>query len=181
VAEIVKGSMKQAEDAILDAFQGGTDGARAFFAYVAEQLARMAIRNFILAPISNWMSGLFGGGADVRVAHGGMVAGVAGGTTRHVDPLIFAGAPRYHSGGMVGLQPDEVPAILQRGERVLSRAEVARGGGDAGATMTINIAGANGDQHLIDLVQQGISAGLQAYDRALPGRISRIQRNPRLV
>ena len=41
-----------------------------------------------------------------------------------------------HSGGMVGLRPgsdvaglrpDEVPAILQRGERVLSRREVAEG------------------------------------------------------
>jgi hypothetical protein len=30
-----------------------------------------------------------------------------------------------HGGGWAGLRPDEVPAILQRGERVLSRREVA--------------------------------------------------------
>ena len=30
---------------------------------------------------------------------------------------------------MLGLAPDEVPAILQRGERVLSRAELGRGSG----------------------------------------------------
>ncbi|RDC68507.1 phage tail tape measure protein, partial [Rhodovulum sp. 12E13] len=35
----------------------------------------------------------------------------------------FAAAPRMHSGGTLGLRHDEVPAILQRGERVLSRRE----------------------------------------------------------
>jgi hypothetical protein len=46
--------------------------------------------------------------------------------------MAFADAPRMHSGGMAGLgptsgfaglRPDEVPAILQRGERVLNRKE----------------------------------------------------------
>ena len=34
-----------------------------------------------------------------------------------------------HSGGFAGLRPDEVPAILQKGERVLSRRELAAQGG----------------------------------------------------
>ena len=34
---------------------------------------------------------------------------------------VFASAPRFHDGAY--LKPDEVPAILQRGERVLSRKE----------------------------------------------------------
>ena len=39
-----------------------------------------------------------------------------------------------HSGGWAGLKPDEVPAILQRGERVLSRREAAGyGQGQSGA------------------------------------------------
>ena len=46
----------------------------------------------------------------------------------------FAGAPRLHAGGWAGLAPDEVPAILQRGERVLSRREARDyGRGEAGA------------------------------------------------
>jgi hypothetical protein len=60
--------------------------------------------------------------------------------------MAFAGAPRLHAGGMVGLRPDEVPAILQRGERVLSRREVAEtqrggGGGDRGngGGVTVNM------------------------------------------
>ena len=41
-----------------------------------------------------------------------------------VPDMAFAAAPRMHSGGTLGLRPDEVPAILQRGEQVLSRREV---------------------------------------------------------
>jgi hypothetical protein len=55
---------------------------------------------------------------------GGVVGNAAPG--RSVPALAFAGAPRLHSGGVLGLRPDEVPAILQRGERVLSREEVRR-------------------------------------------------------
>jgi hypothetical protein len=64
-----------------------------------------------------------------------------------VPALAFAGAPRMHGGGWAGgwpgLAPDEVPAILQRGERVLSRGEVAAGksrgsGLEPVVTVTIN-------------------------------------------
>jgi hypothetical protein len=37
--------------------------------------------------------------------------------------IAFAGAPRFHGGGFIG--NDEVPAILQKGERVLSRKQNA--------------------------------------------------------
>ncbi len=42
--------------------------------------------------------------------------------------LAVADAPQLHAGGMAGLRPDEVSAILQRGELVLSRAQVAAAG-----------------------------------------------------
>ena len=34
---------------------------------------------------------------------------------------IFAGAARYHAGGVAGLRPDEVPIIAQAGETILPR------------------------------------------------------------
>ena len=49
-----------------------------------------------------------------------------------------------HSGGWAGLRPDEVPAILQRGERVLSRREVAAAAGRA-PNITINIQTRDGE------------------------------------
>lgn len=50
---------------------------------------------------------------------GGMVGG-SGIPKRQVPASLFAGAPRFHD----GLAPDEFPAILQTGERVMSRKEV---------------------------------------------------------
>ncbi len=51
----------------------------------------------------------------------------------------LARAPRMHTGGWAGLRPDEVPAILQRGERVLSRREAAGYGGHGVGASTVNV------------------------------------------
>jgi hypothetical protein len=80
----------------------------------------------LLGGIGSLFTSIFG-----SIFHdGGMVGGVA--PQRAVPAIAFAGAPRFHSGGFPGLRSDEVPAILQRGERVLSREEVRRGGGGGG-------------------------------------------------
>jgi hypothetical protein len=57
-------------------------------------------------------------------AHGGQMIGAPAMMTRAIDPTVFINAPRYHDGGMVGLSADEVPAILQQGEQVLSKSQV---------------------------------------------------------
>ncbi|MBF0415594.1 MAG: hypothetical protein HQL79_07480 [Magnetococcales bacterium] len=71
---------------------------------------------------------------------GGMVE--SGSTSRMVSASLFYGAPRFHSGGLIG--PDEVPIIAQRGERVLSREETQafaagrkQGGGSKGVEIQI--------------------------------------------
>ena len=56
-----------------------------------------------------------------------------------VPAFAFAGAARMHSGGWAGIKPDEVPAILQRGERVLSRREAAGYGQGQGAGPNISV------------------------------------------
>jgi hypothetical protein len=79
------------------------------------------------------------GPAFAGVLHSGGVVG-APAPQRLVPALAFAGAPRLHAGGVAGLRPDEVPAILQKGERVLSRSETrAFGQSQAGGGVTINI------------------------------------------
>lgn len=66
--------------------------------------------------------GLLGGILIPGILHSGGVAGRDGyGHGRAVSPSVFAGARRYHQGGVAGLQPGEVPAILQRGEVVLPK------------------------------------------------------------
>nr|WP_314089405.1 tape measure protein [uncultured Shinella sp.] len=82
--------------------------------------------------------GLFGGAIIPGILHSGGTAGNDGyGHGRAFKPSTFAGAKRYHSGGIAGLQPGEIPAILQRGEVVLPRG--TKMGGKSSAE-TINIA-----------------------------------------
>ena len=88
-------------------------------------LAKLAARRFILGPIANALSGALGGA-------GGLFAErPACGRHRRSRRAGIAWSRRWpsparrgmHAGGWAGLAPDEVPAILQRGERVLSRRE----------------------------------------------------------
>lgn len=61
--------------------------------------------------------------------HTGGVVGDAPPSRVAVSPSVFLEAPRYHAGGIAGLKPDEVPAILQRGERVIPRGQSLGGMG----------------------------------------------------
>lgn len=75
--------------------------------------------------------------SSVGVAHSGARVGRGFPAYRNVPSHIFAAAPRFHTGSGVpiGLKTNEVPAVLQTGERVLNRRETAqyeasqRGGG----------------------------------------------------
>ena len=107
---------------------------------VIADLARLAARQAITIPLANALfgalPGLFGGAADAGgadafrrlqagVGHAGGTVGAAGGVSRSVPAAIFAGATRYHAGGVAGLRPDEVPIIAQAGEVILPRASGA--------------------------------------------------------
>ena len=56
------------------------------------------------------------------MAHDGAVVGSGSmNRTRSAPSTWFNNAPRMHTGGVVGLAPDEVPTILQKGEEVLNK------------------------------------------------------------
>ena len=103
-------------------------------------ISKLAARRFILGPIANALSGALGGagGLFADILHSGGTVGGSG-TRRMVPAMAFATAPRMHSGGWAGLKPDEVPAILQRGERVLSRREAAGYGQGQSAAPNISV------------------------------------------
>jgi uncharacterized protein (TIGR02594 family) len=75
--------------------------------------ALMAAAQMLLVANSVGSAGVF---------HGGGIAGSAN-RARAVSPLWFTAAVRYHSGGIAGLRPNEVPTILERGEEVLTRSD----------------------------------------------------------
>lgn len=74
-------------------------------------------------PLGGLLGGVFGGTAAPATITGGLFhqGGIvgAGGPFRTVPAHAFVGAPRYHSGGVAGFKPGEMPAILQRGEVVV--------------------------------------------------------------
>jgi hypothetical protein len=136
-------------------------GNRAFLEPLVQQLTQLATGSGGsgaggkgglggVGGIAGAIGSLFGGGgaesqavgellksatAVASVAHTGGIIGAGGLPTRAVPIGLFANAPRFHTGGFIG--PNEVPAILERGERVLNKQEAAaynRGGG-----MTVNI------------------------------------------
>lgn len=181
-SSLLTGSMKRLEDALVNAFVDGRGAASAFFSYIAQEVARMAIRQTVIAPLSNFLSRTLGGifgGASVSVMHTGGLVG-AGGVSRVVDPAIFAAAPRYHQGGIAGLMPGEVPAILQEGERVIPRG--AGGGGPLELQIAVRVLEDGGLQAFVEKTSNNITTrhvqkGLAAYDKALPARVRNM--NPR--
>ena len=148
LGETLTSAFSGAESAFRSFVETGKLDFKGLVRSILADLAVLAFKNAVLGPIANALSGAFGGGGSVAaaVSHTGGMVGISG-HTRAVPTAVFAGALRMHGGGTVGaagswagLRPDEVPTILQRGEQVLSRAEVARGtGGSIPVAVHLNV------------------------------------------
>lgn len=98
-------------------------------------------------------------------AHTGGVAG-EGGNFRNVPAAAFAGALHYRTGGIAGFAPDEVPAVLHRGEEVLTQGDPRHrdnGGMQPGKVihLSVNVSAAPGMTKQT-ATQQGAAAGRAA-------------------
>jgi lambda family phage tail tape measure protein len=136
----VRDSAKRAEDFLKDAFSGIEDAIvqfattgkleiRSLADSIVADLIRIQVQKYITGPLAGLLGGLVGSGSGSSLFtglfhDGGPVTAGAGASRGPAPAFAFEGAPRLHGGGMM-LRPDEVPAILQTGERVLSRREVA--------------------------------------------------------
>ncbi|UZW62764.1 hypothetical protein [Lysobacter enzymogenes] len=63
--------------------------------------------------------------SSIGAAHSGGRAGSLRLIRNNINPLVFGTAPRYHGGGVAGLQNNEIPAILKRGEVVRTQQQEA--------------------------------------------------------
>lgn len=113
----------------------GTKSAKEAFANMASSIVRDIVNITMKLMVQYFYAQLLGmipGGGGflgfakkamgVSVMHSG---GIVGGPseTRSVGAEVFTGAVRYHTGGNVG--KNEVPAILERGETVLTREQAS--------------------------------------------------------
>lgn len=136
--------------------------AAAILSDIAKIIIRAMVANAVLSAI-----GAVGGGGGASVPSAGNVGNILGsggnnaaptfhtggmvgqklGGSKSVSDAIFAYAQKFHQGGMVGLKPDERPAILQTGERVLSRAQTrAYDGAGTGMNVQVNIVNEGGQE-----------------------------------
>lgn len=92
------------------------------FKDLADSLISDMLRIAAKQAVSGIATSVLGAITSAAVFHGGTDSvGSGSAPSRSVPAALFANAPRFHS----GLAPDEFPAILQSGERVSSRAQVA--------------------------------------------------------
>jgi hypothetical protein len=156
-----------------DAIKGARDAFLNFAADFLIQIGQMILQQAILNALQNSGNGFFQsvGNLLAGVAHSGAVVGQGFPASRSVPAALFANAPRYHSGGVVGLKPDEVPAILQTGEQVLARNDprnVMNGGGgssvqivnaiDAESVVAAGMQGNAGRQVIMNVIQANKAA-----------------------
>ncbi|RFB95290.1 hypothetical protein B5K11_10120 [Rhizobium leguminosarum bv. trifolii] len=136
------------------------------------------------ASLDSFFSGIFsGGGAKAGgllggflipgILHSGGVAGADGyGHGRAVSPKTFSGAKRYHTGGVAGLMPGEIPAILQRGEVVLPRG-TKMAAGRQGVHVTVGVS-ADNNGNLLPFVE---SVSQKTVSAASPRILSAANQN----
>jgi hypothetical protein len=141
--DAVAGGLGHFEDALVDIVTGAKSAKEAFADMakaIAADLARMAIRMAIIQPLAM----MFGGGFGMM---GGMAGGAVVAHTGGVigsDPLPMRSLPKFHTGGIVGNAPmmstpyagfpkfhtggltsKETPAILEKGEGVFTKEQMA--------------------------------------------------------
>ncbi len=159
------------EDAITDACMSGKLSFSDMITSMSNDIVRLMVRTSVTGPLASVLNGgiasllNFGGSSVVNASsynfagslgsslalsfHTGGVVGESSPTfVRSVPEDIFAGAPRFHSGTGYIL-PGEYPAILKRGERVLSPQETQtyqRGGSSSSPTVNVNVVNSTGQQ-----------------------------------
>jgi Lambda phage tail tape-measure protein (Tape_meas_lam_C) len=144
--------LNQFSSTLADAMTGGKVDWQEFAQQMKRDIVELLIKMLVMQAIKAALSGatggassaLFGaasglGGITGAAFHSGGTVG-AGGTPRTLPAAAWSGAPRYHS-GTLGLRPDERAAVLQTGEEVLSRSQVAQAkkGGKRGAEIHFHL------------------------------------------
>ncbi|UWR30439.1 hypothetical protein K3758_02600 [Sulfitobacter sp. W002] len=164
-AAFFEGAQQDLKDGFIDAIVEG-ESLAGVLENLAKSLAKAALQAMLFneGPFASgsgtgWLGGggkggLLGGAIIPGILHSGGTAGKDGyGHGRSVSPAVFYGAPRYHKGGIAGLRPNEVPAILERGERVIPNGQNLK---SAGETFNIYVSGARGNAEISEMVAEGI-------------------------
>ncbi len=128
--DLVTSAFNGMEDALVDFVKTGKLDFKSLVDSIASDLIRMQIQKTITAPLSMALGSMFG------AAHSGGVIGSDVLQSRSVNPLVFANAPKFHGGGLVG---GEVPIIAKKGETVFTPGQMNVLGGALSSKPNVNI------------------------------------------
>lgn len=151
-------NMMQASTGLLDGFVDDLAQGKFAFKDFAKSLLADLLKIILRAMIAKAiLSAIYGGSAPNSAEFGANPSGGAigmhnGGVVgrdatfhRQVDASLFAFAQRYHSGGIVGLRPNEVPIIAEKGETVLTK-DQTKSLGNKGSNVTVNVINQTGTE-----------------------------------
>ena len=142
-SEAARGIQGAMADFLFDPFTDGLQGMlRGFLDVIRRMLAEAVaaqLAQALFGDIAGGKSGGYFGSFLAGMFHGGGLVG-APGPSRLMPELAFVGAPRYATGGLAGLRPNEMPAILHRGEEVLTAQDPRhRANGGASGVRIVNV------------------------------------------
>lgn len=143
--------------AFAQAIANGENAAQAFFDTLLKGIADFLIeigKAIVKQALFNALSGGVGAGGSGGIGgtiggwissifHEGGVIGRSSAPTRMVNPAIFAGAQRHHTGGIVGLKNNEVPIIAMRDEEVLTTDDPRHSYNGGGGRSAVNVKNVN--------------------------------------
>jgi lambda family phage tail tape measure protein len=146
----VTGAFKSMEDALAQFVMTGKLDFNSLANSIISDLIRIQIQRTITLPLANWAMSLFTPaastalplgsgdlmGVNANVAHSGGLLGIDGLPSRHVDGAVFAGAYRFHTGGLVS---GEVPIIARQGEAVFTPGQLRALGGAVAGKPQVNV------------------------------------------
>nr|DAI87893.1 MAG TPA: tail tape measure [Caudoviricetes sp.] len=146
----VTGVFKSMEDALTQFVMTGKLDFNSLANSIISDLIRIQIQRAITLPLANFAMSLFAPaastalplgsgdlmGVNANIAHSGGLLGSDGLPSRQVDPGLFAGARRFHTGGLVS---GEVPIIARQGEAVFTPGQLRALGGAVAGRPQVNV------------------------------------------
>ena len=128
----VKNAFSNMENTLVSFVTTGKISFSDFANAIISDMMQIAIRQSITMPLLTGISSYLG----FAMAHSGGVVGADNLASKSVNPAVFIGAPKFHSGGLVG---DEVPIIAKRGETIFTKGQMQALGGELNRKTPVSV------------------------------------------
>ncbi|TXH02746.1 MAG: hypothetical protein E6R07_14570 [Nevskiaceae bacterium] len=125
--QVLKGSVTQLFTDLASGTKSAGESLRDFVVNFARGMAQIAADALATYLVLQLLDAIYPGLGKMTASLAGATAHHSGGIAgqgyqrRELPAYLWSAAPRYHTGGVAGLAPDEVPAVLQKGEEVITR------------------------------------------------------------